>query len=273
MMNNKINNSRKNFEKLGTIYNGAENIVITKETFEHVTCYWFNKKEIARTNKLIIYLHGGCFVLGSIKSHQSLVSHLSEHLELPILFIEYSLAPEKPFPSAINEIGSVYNHILLQYPESDIIFMGDSAGAGLAVSVLSKLNIEGIKYPSHLVMFSPWIDLTCSNESLTKNADNDPILTKKALLNYASLYASNDYLSDANPIEAKFEKYPPTLILVGSGEILLDDSKSIYNKIACVQEKVKFSIYDNLNHVWMLENIHTKESEKTLSEIKDFIRD
>lgn len=220
---------------------------------------------------MIIYLHGGCFVLGSIQSHQSLVSHLSKHLALPILFVEYSLAPEKPFPVAMSEIEQVYKHTLLHYPENDIILMGDSAGAGLALSVLSKLNKEGVKAPAYLIMLSPWIDLSCSNESLSSNANLDPILTKKALQDYTSLYVREHNLSDANPIETRYGEYPPTLILVGSGEILLDDSKSIYNKIASVQEKVKLSIYDNQNHVWMLENIQTGESEKALREIKKFI--
>ena len=100
-MNSQLNNSRKEFEKLGTLYAPSEQVAITQEIIENVTCYWFNPKEKVNTNRLIIYLHGGCFVLGSIHSHQALVSHLSEQLALPILFVEYSLAPEKPFPAPL----------------------------------------------------------------------------------------------------------------------------------------------------------------------------
>jgi acetyl esterase/lipase len=78
-------------------------------------------------------------------------------------------------------------------------------------------------------------------------------------------------LSEVNPIETMFGKFPPTLILVGSGEILIDDSKSIYKKIISQQDKTKLSIYDKQNHVWILKNIHTKESKQTMEEIKDFI--
>lgn len=272
LINNKIYNSRKNFDKLGIAYEKAENVIIKREVIEDINCYWFNKNESVNS-KLIIYLHGGCFVFGSIQSHQSLVSHISKHLALPVLFIEYSLAPEKPFPFSLDDIQKVYENIIFQYPENDIIFMGDSAGAGLAVSVLSRLNKKGNKIPSCLVLLSPWIDLSCSNTSLLINAYFDPILTKKGLEYYASLYVKEHNLSEVNPIENISGPFPPTLILVGSREILLDDSKSIYYKLLGFQNKVKLSIYDNQNHVWMLENIHTEESKKTLKEIKWFIAD
>jgi len=272
-MNDKINISRKNFEKLGTIYDKADNVIIEKAIIENVDCYWFRDNEKTNTNKIIVYLHGGCFVLGSIQSHQSLVSHLSKHLSLPVLFVDYSLAPEKPFPSAIIDILDVYQHLLLQHPEADIILMGDSAGAGLSLSVLSKLNERNIPAPKYLVMLSPWIDLTCTNESLTANADLDPILTKEQLREFVSLYVNETNLPAANPIETMYGPFPPTLILVGSGEILSDDSKSIYNKIARQQTKTKLSIYDKQNHVWMLENIHTEASKTAMKEIQEFIAD
>jgi len=273
-MNDKIHNLRKNFEKFGTTaYLKAENVTIKKETIGGVDCYWFNNKESANVNKLIVYFHGGCFALGSIQSHQSLVSHLSENFSLPVLFVEYSLAPERPFPTAIDEFVTVYEYLLLKKPKQDIIFIGDSAGAGLALSVLSKLNNKDIPLPTYLVMLSPWVDLTCSNESFSINAPLDPVLTKKALQNYTSLYVNENNLSDANPIETLCGQFPPTLILVGSGEILLGDSKAIYDKIVSQQAKVKLSIYDKQNHVWMLDDIHTEASKKALREIKEFITD
>lgn len=272
IMNDKINNSRKNFEKLGTVYSKNENVIISKETIENVNCYWFNSKKSTNSNKLVVYLHGGCFVLGSILSHQALVSHLSENLQMPVLFIEYSLAPEHPFPAALNEVFSVYNRLLLKYSEKDIIFMGDSAGAGLALSALSKINNEGMKAPAYLVMLSPWIDLTCISESITTNAPSDPILSKSTLQNFASMYVDKN-LSEANPIENISGPFPPTLIMVGSGEVLLDDSKNLYNKIVCEKPNVKLGIYEKQNHVWMLENIHTDASGKALREISEFITD
>ena len=269
-MNDKINNSRKNFEKLGTVYQMNENVTISKETIENVSSYWFNSEEFANSNKLIVYLHGGCFVLGSIQSHQAMVSHVSEALQTPIFFIEYSLAPEHPFPAALNDVFSVYKHLLLEYPEKDIIFMGDSAGSGLTLSTLSKINNEGIKVPAYMVLLSPWTNLRCDNDSITNNAHSDPILSKTTLQNFASMYV-NENLLEANPIENLCGPFPPTLIMVGSGEVLLDDSKNLYDKIVSEQPNVKLSIYEKQNHVWMLENIHTDASGEALKEIAEFI--
>lgn len=272
-MNDKIINSRRNFENLGKSYEKADNIIIEKEIIENVNCYWFRPDGNVDDNRIIVYLHGGCFVLGSIQSHQALVSHITRHLSLPVLFVDYSLAPEKPFPSAINEIIHVYQHLLLLHPEADFILMGDSAGAGLSVSVLSKLNERNIPLPKYLVMFSPWVDLTCTNPSITLNAGLDPILAKAQLQEFVSLYVNDNNLAAANPVGNLHGKFPPTLILVGSGEILLDDSRVIYKKIGSQQERVKLSIYDNQNHVWMLENIHSEESKKALKEIAEFVAD
>jgi len=270
-MDNKIIESRKGFENLGKIYNKADNVTISKEIIEHVDCYWFKYHEKLNTNKLVIYLHGGGFVLGSIQSHQALVSHLAKHLSVPVLFVEYSLAPEKPYPNAIDDVLSVYDYLLHQNPKIDIIFMGDSAGGGLAVSVISKINERGIRPPEFMVLISPWIDLSCTNESYFTNANSDPVLTKKLSQDFAALYIGDHDLSEVNPIDKMFGQFPPTLIIVGSGEILIDDSKTIYNKIMSQQVKVKLSVYKNQSHVWLLKNIDTEESKQAIKEIRNFI--
>jgi len=270
-MNNKINNARSDFEKLGTLYKKADNVIIEKEIIEKINCYWFYKNEIKPENKIIIYLHGGCFVLGSINSHQALVSHFADELDTPVLFIEYGLAPENPFPSAINDILKVYQYILHKKQIQDIAFMGDSAGAGLSMSVISILNKKNIVKPRQLVMLSPWIDLSGSSHSITSNAVIDPILTKEQLQSFTSLYLGSNKVSDANPIEIMFGDFPPTLILVGSCEILLDDSKMAYSKISDKQPVTKLKVYENQTHVWLLDDIQTEASKNAIEEIRDFI--
>jgi epsilon-lactone hydrolase len=271
-MDNKINETRLGFENLGKNYEKADNVSISKEIIEHVDCYWFRNQEELNSNKIVIYLHGGGFVLGSIQSHQALVSHLAKHLSLPVLFVDYSLAPEKPYPNAVNEVLRVYDYLLHQHPVVEIVFMGDSAGGGLAVSVISKINERGIQPPKIMVLISPWIDLSCTNESYITNANSDPVLTKKLNQDLAYLYIGDYDLSEVNPIEKMFGQFPPTLTIVGSGEILIDDSKAIYNKIISQQPKTKLSIYNNQTHVWILKNIHTEESQRTIKEIDDFIK-
>ena len=103
---------RFNFEKVGSLNTLAADIEIEKELIETVTCYWFYKTKAKSTSKVILYLHGGCYAFGSINSHKALISHLASKTNSTILFIEYSLAPENPFPAAINEILKVYNYLV-----------------------------------------------------------------------------------------------------------------------------------------------------------------
>lgn len=272
-MNNSVNQSRIDFDKLGGIYPIARNVKIDKEVIDNIDCYWFRNKKKLNSNKIAIYLHGGCFVLGSIRSHQALVSHLAKNITIPFIFVEYGLAPENPFPKAINDILKVYHHLLIKYPKKKIILIGDSAGAGLSVSLLSRINEIGLEVPKFVIMISPWIDLSCTNSSIKMNEDIDPVLKKERLIELANLYAGDHDLFNVNPKENLPENFPPTLILVGSDEILLDDSKFIFNKILRTKTKTRLSIYEKQSHVWLLENINTKQSQTAIKEICTFIKD
>ena len=270
-MRNTLNDSRLHFEKLGTQYQQAENIIIEGEMIEGISCYWLYKKGTKAEKRIIVYLHGGCFVLGSILSHQALVSHLANDLNLPILFIEYRLAPENPFPSAIDDILQVYQYILFKKQIKDMVIIGESAGAGLALSLISGLNRSSIPRPEQLVMLSPWVDLRCTNHSILYNAAKDPILTKEQLQSFTSMYIGSNKLSGANPVETMMGEFPPTLILVGSGEILIDDSRLAFTKISDKQPKTKLSIYEGQTHVWLLDEIQTEASKSAIGEIRKFI--
>jgi monoterpene epsilon-lactone hydrolase len=120
-------------------------------------------------------------------------------------------------------------------------------------------------------MISPWVDLSGSSNSITDNADIDPILSKEQLKYFTTLYIGNTKLLDANPIETIFGEFPPTLILVGSSEILLDDSKITYAIISAKQPFTKLKIYDKQTHVWLLDDINTESSKNAIEEIKDFL--
>jgi acetyl esterase/lipase len=272
-MKEKINEIREMFNKHGEAFAKIESVIITKRSIDNIDCFWFENIEQRETKQLIIYLHGGAFTLGGIISHGSLITHLTNKFNLPILFIEYSLAPENPYPTALNEVIKVYQSILEKHSQNEIIFMGDSAGAGLAISVISKLNELKIKPPHSLVMISPWVDLTCSFESHTTNANSDTIFGGKRdlLQNMGSLYADKESLVAVSPIQLMTGVFPSTLIMVGSTEVLLDDSKAVYSKILENQPNAKLSIYDSQKHVWLFEDIHTETSKMTMNEIEEFI--
>ncbi len=181
---NDIIQSRVDFDKMGRNYPMAANVKIDKKIIDNIDCYWFKNLEKTNSNKIAIYLHGGCFVLGSINSHQGLVSHLAKNLPIPFIFPEYGLAPEKSFPNAINDLVKVYSYLQLSnYPKKvEIILIGDSAGAGLAVSLLTKLYETGLQPPTCMIMISPWIDLLCTGKINIIECSYRPRFKKRAIV-------------------------------------------------------------------------------------------
>src|SRR5450631_2811114 len=129
---NTVNADRAAFDGLGHIYPADASVEISAEPIEGVGCYWFVPERVAK-NKIVIYLHGGMFVLGSIEGYKAMISHFASALSTNILFVEYELAPEKPFPNAVNDVLKVYRELIHRYPDAKITAMGDSAGGGLAV--------------------------------------------------------------------------------------------------------------------------------------------
>ena len=263
--------SRITFDQMGKNYAPAANVSIEKELIANVKCYWIKKNGMEARRRAIIYLHGGCFALGSIRSHGAMVSHISDVLDTPILFIEYSLAPEHPFPQAINEILKVYKYIRAVDIYDEIIFMGDSAGAGLALHVISLITQKNMIRPSGLIMLSPWIDLKNNSNSIYENAAIDPILNRDQLEYFTSLYKGNTDLSKANPYLNMYGKFPPTLIVTASSEILLDDSKKAFSRIWETQPLTRLKIYENASHVFLLDSMTSATSVSALMEMKTFI--
>lgn len=266
---NKVNADREFFNSLGDTYPADYSVEITSEQIEGVTCYWFEPDNFDE-NKIIMYLHGGSFVLGSIQSHKPMVSHFASALSARVLFIEYALAPEKPFPNGVNDVLKVYRELICKYPDAKISIIGDSAGGGLSVSFLKMVIKEKLQMPASVVLISPWLNLKCNTESYESRKDIDPVLTRDMLLEYANYYAGNDW-DKADPSQLNFNCFPPLFILVGSNEILFDDSKYFYEKIKPVQPMTKMKEYKNQCHVWLLTDIKSEASKTALTDIKKFI--
>ncbi len=263
---NKVNNDRQFFETLGEIYPVNNNVAVTQTTISGIKCFWFRPKNENKEN-IIVYLHGGSYALGNINSHQSMVSHIAQATNSKVLFVEYALAPENPFPTAINQIVEVYKSLLKNYPKSKITFMGDSAGGGLVVSSIYSIIENELKLPSSVILLSPWINLKCNTNSYKTRQRLDPILTKQNLLEYAEYYSNET----ADPNELVFEKFPSAFILVGSNEILFDDAKNFYDYIETIQTNTKFKEYENQTHVWLLTSISNEKSQEALNDIAKFI--
>jgi len=165
----------------------------------------------------------------------------------------------------------VYERLLSDFPDYEIVFMGDSAGAALTVSAIGKMQDQNIQLPQGVVMISPWIYLSCDNPSMEENRTIDPILSREYLLANAKLYTGDISLETSSPEYINLNQFPPVLIMVGTNEILLDDSKNFYLNIKDKQTNSKLSIYKNQVHVWPLANVHSEASQKALKEIETFL--
>jgi monoterpene epsilon-lactone hydrolase len=265
----KVNADRAVFNGLGNIYPPDASVKISAEQIEGVSCYWFTPGNFDK-NKTVIYLHGGMFVLGSIETYRAMVSHFASAFSTKVLFIEYALAPEKPFPNGINDILKVYRKITGQYPGAKITLMGDSAGAALAATLIKKAAEEKLQTPSGAVFLSPWVYLRGNTSSYETRKKLDPILTKEKLMEYAGYYVADNW-SEADPGQFTFNSFPPLLILVGSNEILFDDSKLFFEKIKALQPNTQMKEYENQVHGWPLLDIRSDAAKDAIAGMEKFI--
>ena len=266
----KVKGERAFYETLGKLYPADSSVAVTETTIAGVKSYWFNES-LLNQKEIIIYLHGGGYSLGSIKSYTPMTSHLSKKMHTAILYVEYSLAPEFPFPYANNQILALYKELKKKYPNHKLIIMGDSAGAGLALALVDNIQKSGLSLPNSLALISPWIDLKCINPSFVTRQASDPILTRTFAFERTLLYAGTK-IREADPSEIKFKSFPPVFLLVGTNEILYDDSKNFYAVIKPIQQNAKFKEYEGQTHVWPFTNIGSKAAVEAINDIKDFIR-
>ena len=224
--------------------------------------------------KVIFYTHGGGYGMGDLVSSRALIAPIAKKTGIRVFSFEYRLAPEHPFPAAFDDAKEAYEYVIGQgYSPGNIIAFGESAGGGLAVSNILRLIAEGKEAPKCLVTISPWSDLTATGQTYFLNEDKDPLLRGKYLKRLADSYVGDD--SPLNPyISPAFasydDRFPPTLIQAGSDEVLLDDSKLLYNAMKDGGVDVDIEIYPKMWHVfhiWQLE-----ESDKAITAIDEFIK-
>ncbi|SFE84536.1 alpha/beta hydrolase [Spirosoma endophyticum] len=266
----KIAGERTYYETLGKIYPADASVPVAETSLAGVKSYWFNKP-LLNQKHIVIYLHGGMYALGSINSYWAMVSHLAKRLNLPIVYVEYSLSPEHPYPAAVNENLAVYRALQKAYPGYKFSIIGDSAGGGLAVQLVNSSVEAKLPVPASLALISPWVDLKTRNESYASKQAADPILSRKMLHDHALLYnpATN---KAADPSELTFKTFPPVLVLVGTDEVLNDDAKNFYQVIKLIQPRAKLKEFEGQKHVWPVSSIDSKASVEALRDIDAFVK-
>ena len=203
--------------------------------------------------KVILYFHGGVYVIGSAAASVPLVGDLVRRTGTRAVTLEYRLAPEHPYPAAVEDARAAYEGLLAQgIAPGQIALAGESAGGGLAVATLLALREAGVPLPSCGYVMSPYVDLTLSGESLAEKREADPLLTPDGLRARVPDYvgaddASNPYIS---PIFADLTGLPPLLIQVGSHEVLLSDALRLAERAAMSDVPVTLEVTPGVPHVF-----------------------
>lgn len=226
-------------------------------------------------DKVILYLHGGGYALCSANTHRPLAARIGKTSGVKVLFPEYRLAPEHPFPAAIEDAVDVYRWLLLQgYNPSNIIFAGDSAGGGLSIAAALVLRNQNEPLPAAIVCLSPWVDLTSSGESYRKNEQVDPYLSMKAVREAARMYAGSEPLDHPliSPVFADLTGLPPLFIQAGNHEILQSDAEFLAAQARNADVAVKMKVWNGMWHVWQISGDTLPEARRAIREIGVFIR-
>jgi epsilon-lactone hydrolase len=228
----------------------------------------------ARDDRVVLYLHGGCYATGSVATHRDLLTRLAAAASTRLLGLNYRLAPAHPFPAALDDTVAAYRWLLeLGIEASQIAFAGDSAGAGLALATTLRLRDDGTPIPAALACISPWVDLAVTGPSMETNAGNDPIVSRPMLLGWAKLYLGDHdpRIPLASPLYADLRGLPPLLIQVGSAEVLLDDATRLAERASAAGVSSTLEVWPAMIHVW-----HTfpaiPEARAAIAAIASFLR-
>lgn len=259
--------------------NGAKFKVPTDVTLEPVSADGVDAEFLTApgsdSKKVVLYLHGGGYAIGSIKSHRYLMQNISRASGARTLGINYALAPENPFPAAIEDAAGAYRWLLKQgFKPKNIAIAGDSAGGGLTLATLLYLRDAGDPLPAAGVGISPWTDMTCSADSYTTRLAIDPMVLGNGLQKMADFYVGDADKKNplASPVFADMTGMPPLLIHVGGREVLYDDAITVYENAKKAGVDVELLDEPEMFHVWHAFAPMLDEAQEAVDKIGVYLR-
>lgn len=236
--------------------------------------YWLSAPG-ADPDHVLLYVHGGAYSLGSLRSHGELAARLGRAAGMRVFFPEYRLAPEHPFPAAVDDVRATWGWLRDEQglPAESIALAGDSAGGGLVLALLTALRDAGARLPSAAVLLSPFTDLTASGASITERVAEDPLFTPDMIRGMAPGYlaGADPRAPLASPVFAEPNGFPPLLVLVGSAELLLSDSERLAAAATHAGVDVTLHLGEGLPHVYPI-MLGTPEAAEATEEIAGFLR-
>ncbi|MEW6471365.1 MAG: alpha/beta hydrolase [Actinomycetota bacterium] len=231
--------------------------------------------EGASTERMILYLHGGGYVIGSANGYRSLGAALSQATDARVVLLDYRLAPENPYPASVEDATAAYRWLLKTgTPASEVILCGDSAGGGLVAATLLALRDAGDPLPAGGVMISPWTDLALTGESLDVNDTIDPLVKKGLLVMMAEMYlvGADPKTPLASPLYGDYQGVPPLLIIAGDAETLRDDAVRVAERARATGVSVTLNVVPDQLHIFPVFSSFMPEARQALEEIGAFVK-
>jgi acetyl esterase/lipase len=222
----------------------------------------------------MLYVHGGGYILGSMRTHRVMLAHLARASGIMVLGLEYRLAPENPFPAPVDDTVAAYRWLLTRgYDPRKIVLAGDSAGGGLVVAALVAMRYVGEPLPAAGICLSPWVDMEAAGQSFITNAASDPSVAKERIVRMAGVYLAGKSAQAplASPIHADLRGLPPLLIQVGSIETLLDDAKALAERAEAAGVSVELEVWEDMPHVWHLFAPMLPEAQQAIARVGEFV--
>jgi epsilon-lactone hydrolase len=226
-------------------------------------------------SKVLLFFHGGGYCSGSIVSHRGMVTEAGRAAQARTLAVGYRLAPEHPFPAAIEDARAAYRFLLDQgFAPSKIAIGGDSAGGGLTLALMTSVRDAREPLPACAWLVSPWVDLQMTGASLAEKAASDPLISKSYLEELASAYLAGAHPTNplVSPLHADLAGLPPLLVQVGSAETLLDDAVRIARRAGAADVRVNLEIWPHMIHAWHLWAAQLEAGRRAIASAGAFIR-
>lgn len=261
-------------EQLCKIFPQAKDVEI-----HHHSLAGIHAEEIKTANaskQIILHIHGGAFFLGSLNTHRAFMSEIASRTQMRVIHLDYPLAPEAPYPEAFEAVCDAYQQLLNEGNlAKDIIISGDSCGANFAVALALKIKAENpAQLPNALMLLSPFLDLTLTSESLRFNQKHDALLSIELLeigMNYYLPEDTDRSLPQISPLFADLTGLPPTLVQVGSKEILLNDATRFEEQAKLAGVDVTYKLYTGMWHNFQMFSAWFDEAKQSITDIADFV--
>lgn len=271
-LNLPLSTTRFSLEQMSKLFPQDHTVKIKK-----LTLAGLNAEEIKpqdESTQLIFHIHGGAFFLGSLNTHRAFLTHVAARTQMQVVHVDYPLSPEHRFPTALDALFDVYKTLLEQGIQAkDIILSGDSCGANLALALSLKIRNEKLPQASGLILLSPFLDLTLTSESIRFNKKHDCLLSVETIQAGIQHYLPSDVdVGDprVSPLFDDLHDLPPTLVQVGSKELVLDDANRFKEKAEQAGVDVTFKIYTGMWHNFQMFHSWFNEGQKSLADLAEF---